>query len=921
MSPTPLTAPHRLSADEVLKYLDSQVTGLSHEEARGRLRVYGDNRLHASVRLPLLRSFLKQFTHFLAILLWIAAGLSFLTEFLQPGEGVSAIGWVIVGVIVVNAVFAFVQEFKADRAMQALQELLPATAWVMRDGQACKVTRIELVPGDIVLLEQGQQVPADARLLEASGMRVDNASLTGESAPQRRTADPSLDGQTLESSNLVFAGTTIMSGHGQGVVYATGMQTEFGKIAHLSATTSKGLSPLQHEIAALSRVVGIVSFAIGALFFAVSLSMGLGLWVSAIFGIGLIAANVPEGLLPTVTFALAMASQHMAKRRALIKQLTSVETLGCTTTICTDKTGTLTENRMRVDHVYLDETEFESKEGRLLGVNGVPCANETSHWKEFFDVLAHCHNVTRTRRSDGRFVCNGNPTEVALVEFVEEHAMLPETPLLRMGELPFDTDRKRMTTLHWRQGQLVAFVKGAPESIIALCDQQCHHGRMVAMTSTERLRLLDQSRRFAQQAYRVLAVATRTISQETPTLDSDTIERNLTFLGLVAIIDPPRREVPEAVTRCRQAGIRVIMITGDHPLTAVAIAQKVGLSYLAHDQTGSLTALVIEGSHLDTLTDDQVRGLLSRSGRENPIFSRVAPRQKMRVVSLLKEMGEIVAVTGDGVNDAPALKHADIGIAMGIAGTDVARETADMILLDDNFATIVNAIEEGRAVFANIRKFVTFVFSSNVAEMIPYLAYGLFRTPLALTVPQLLAIDLGTNMVPAVALGSELPHPGIMEIPPRPRSERLMDRPLFIRVFGFLGLLEGLIALGAFFWFLETQGWSWGEQLDWGSPLYREATTVTFAAIVLAQVANAFASRSDHVSIFRLGFTTNRLTLLGVAISIALLGSIIYTPIGNWMFGTSPLPLWTWLALVLGAISFLLSEETRKMIATRFLQR
>lgn len=910
---------NRLSTEDVFKRFETGDGGLTSAEARRRLKQFGPNVLAEPDRYSVVRGLTRQFTHFLAVLLWIAAGLSFLTEYLQPGEGVAAVGWVIVGVIVINAVFAFVQEFKADRAMQTLQQLLPATAWVLRARQTSEVPRTELVPGDILLLEEGQQVPADARLIDAVGMRVDNAALTGESLPKRRTTVPSPDGQLTDSPNLVFTGTTIVSGHGQAVVYATGMQTEFGKIAHLSTTVQQGTSPLQQEIASLSRVVGIVSFVMGALFFVVSLSMGLGLWISAIFGIGLIAANVPEGLLPTVTFALAMASQRMAKRRAIIKQLTSVETLGCTTVICTDKTGTLTENRMRVDRLYLDEMEIESKDGCLLVVGRVASAIESVQWKDFFDALTHCHNVTRVRRADGHLVATGDPTEVALVEFALEHGLLHGTPLPRMGELPFDADRKRMTTLHWRQGRLVAFVKGAPESIIPLCHEKHHEGLTSAMTAADRSRLLAQSRRFAQQAYRVLAVATRDIAQGTEPLESETIECDLTFLGLVAMIDPPHREVPEAVRRCHRAGIRVIMITGDHPLTAVAIARKIGLAPLEDSRIGPVVTPVIEGSQLEALTDDQVRRLLtpSRPGEREPIFARMVPRQKMRVVSLLKEMGGIVAVTGDGINDAPALKKADIGIAMGIAGTDVAKDTADMILLDDNFATIVNAIEEGRAVFSNIRKFVTFVFSSNVAEMLPYLSYGLFRAPLALTVPQLLAIDLGTNMVPAIALGSEQPHPGIMDMPPRPRTERLMDKRLFLRVFGFLGLIEGAIALSAFFWFLHRQGWYWGDQLDWSSPLYREATTVTFAAIVLAQVANAFASRSDRVSIFRLGFTTNPLTLLGVAVAVALLSAIVYSPIGNWMFGTSPLPLWTWLLLLLGSTGLLLAEEARKALAAK----
>ena len=916
----PHRAPHQLSIDDLLKELAASLAGLSHDEAARRLSQFGPNRLHKAAGFPIVRHLLSQFTHFLAILLWIAAGLSFLTEYLQPGEGVAAIGWVIVGVIVINAAFAFVQEYRADHAVHLLQQLLPTKAWVLRAGQPIEVEREGLVPGDVLLLEEGQHIPADARVIEAIGLRVDNSALTGESVPTRRTIDPVSGTHGPNAPNLVFAGTTIVTGHGRAVVYATGMQTEFGKIAHLSITVQPGLSPLQKEITSLSHVVGIVSFVTGLLFFVVSLSMGLGIWVSAIFGIGLIAANVPEGLLPTVTFALVMASQRMVRRKALIKQLTSVETLGCTTVICTDKTGTLTENRMKVDRLYLDGLEVASREGCLLVAGRLCSASEADQWRSFFDALTHCHNVTRVRHPDGHLVPTGDPTEVALIEFAQEHGLLHGAPLPRMGELPFDTDRKRMTTLHWQQGGVAAFVKGAPESVIPLCEQQLHQGAVEPMTPPDRQKVLAQSRTFAQQAYRVLAVAMREIPPGLETLDYETVERELTFLGLVAMIDPPHREVPDAVARCQKAGIRVLMITGDHPLTALALARKIGLAPDTQNLPGALAVPVLQGTQLDHLTDPQVRQLLtpSRPGEPEPIFARMAPHQKMRIVSLLRDMGEIVAVTGDGVNDAPALKKADIGIAMGMAGTDVAKETADMILLDDNFATIVNAIEEGRAVFANIRKFVTYVFSSNVAEMIPYLGYGLFRMPLALTVPQLLAIDLGTNMMPAIALGSERPHAGIMEAPPRPRTERLMDKRVFLRVFGFLGLIEGAFAVGAFLWFLHHQGWHWGEPLDWSSPLYKQATTVTFAAIVLAQVANAFTSRSDRVSIVTLGFATNPLTLVGVTVALVLLGTIVYTPIGNWIFGTGPLPGWMWLPLLLGTAGVLFSEEARKWIAGRW---
>jgi len=911
---------HQLAVGEVFKQLGAREGGLSPEEAQQRLRRYGPNVLEEPTRYSLIRGFLHQFTHFLAMLLWIAAGLSFTAEFMKPGEGMATLGWAILGVIVINASFAFFQEYKADRAVHALHRLLPARAWVLRNNQPLDILRSEIVPGDLLVIEEGEQIPADARLIEAAEMRVDLSSLTGESQPKRRIAEPVTDGHLLDIPNLVFAGTPVLSGRGKAVVFATGMQTEFGKIARLSTGINTGLSPLQKEIVKVTHVVALLSLAMGGVFFVIGLSVGLGFWISAIFGIGIIVANVPEGLLPTVTLALALGSQRMAKRHALIKQLTSVETLGCTTVICTDKTGTLTENRMHVARFYMDHLEIEVQEDRLVIAGHVTTAREAEEYAPLFDAIIHCHNAKRVRRADSRATLTGDPTEVALVEFAQDHGLLHHEPLPRMGELPFDADRKRMSTLHWRESGLVAFVKGAPESLVPLCNQILYHNTRSPMSQEDRWRIMEQSRTFAHQAYRVLAVAMRDIEQGVEKLGINQVERDLTFLGLVAMMDPPRPEVPEAIARCRQAGVRTIMITGDHPLTGLAIARQIGLSPKEpHDGPGECSP-VIEGHQVEAMSDETLCQLLTSThpGRAEPVFARMAPRHKMRVVSVLKEMGEVVAVTGDGVNDAPAIKKADIGIAMGIAGTDVAKETADMILLDDNFATIVNAIEEGRAVYANIKKFSTYVLASNVPEIIPYLGYGLLGIPLALTVPQILAVDLGTDIVPALALGAEKPDAGIMAIPPRPRTERLMNLPLLLRAYAYLGLIEAAIAMGAFFLLLLTEGWTWGTPLDWSDPLYKQATAATFAAIVVAQVANVFACRSDRASLSRLGWFTNPLIFWGIATELVVLALIIYTPWGNEIFGTGPLPLWIFGPLVLGALALLFAEESRKLIMSRF---
>jgi sodium/potassium-transporting ATPase subunit alpha len=910
---------HRLSREDVLKRLETSSSGLSNAEARRRLSEFGSNMLTAPDRYLLLRGLAHHFTHFLALLLWIAAGLSFAADFMRPGEGMATLGWAILGVIVINAVFAFVQEYKAERAVQALHLLLPDKAWVTREGQSLHIPRSEIVPGDVLLLEEGERVSADARLIDAMGMRVDNAALTGESKPKRRIAEAADDGHWFDTPNLVFAGTTILSGHGRAIVFAVGMSSEFGKIANLTTTVETSLSPLQKETIKVTRVLAVISLAMGTAFFTIGLWTGLGFWISTIFGIGIIVANVPEGLLPTVTLALAMSSQRMAKRNALIKHLPSVETLGCTTVICTDKTGTLTENRMKVDRFYADGLVIESREGCFFTRGRLISTGEAERWQSFFDALLHCHNAKRVRRSDGRSVLTGDPTEVALVEFTVDHGLAHRPSLRRMGELPFDADRKRMSTLHWSEGRLIAFTKGAPESVLPLCTKLQHQGNEVPMTQDERRRILGQSRSFAEQAYRVLAVAMREVAHQPEHIEVETIEADLTFLGLVAMMDPPHREVPDAIATCRRAGVRVIMITGDHPLTALAVSRKIGLVPDGVVKGSTNFSPLIEGSRLDKMSDAQLRQLLtpSRSGEPEPVFARMAPHQKMRVVSTLKEMGEVVAVTGDGVNDAPALKKADIGIAMGVAGTDVARETAHMVLLDDNFATIVNAIEEGRAVYFNLRKFVTYVLTHTTPELVPYLAYGLFSVPPALTIPQILAIDLGTDILPALALGTEKPHAGIMETPPRQRTQHLLDLALLLRSYVFLGLTEAAVAMSVFFWFLSTHGWTMGQPLDWSSSLYRQATATTFAAIVMTQVANVFACRSERSSIFQLGFLSNPQVIWGIAIELLLLLLIVYTPLGNTLFGTAPFPVWIFGPLALGALVLLFAEEGRKMVMNR----
>jgi sodium/potassium-transporting ATPase subunit alpha len=901
---------HRLSPEEALKALGTSDQGLTGAEAARRLDEFGANELRAAEEIPYLAMLGKQFTHFLAILLWAAAALAFAADWMKPGEGMDLLGWAIIGVIVVNALFSFVQEYRAERAIVALRRLLPLHVKVIRSGEIRETLASNLVPGDLVILAEGDRVPADGRIIGAAQFRVNNAPLTGESIPKARRVEAAKEGALLESANVVFAGTTVLSGTARAVIFATGMNTEFGKIAHLTSGVEAELSPLQREIVKVTRLIAALSVGIGLAFFGLGMAIGRSFWENFIFAVGILVANVPEGLLPTVTLSLAVGGQRMAKRKALIKNLPSVETLGCATVICTDKTGTLTENRMAVTRAYIDGREVEASGGTLYSEVGVAVTPDLFvKWALVFAIAKGCNNARRRDdRGGAASAYVGDPTEIALLQFAS--AALPHEVEVspRVQEFPFDADRKRMTTVHVAaSGQRVAYVKGAPEMLLPLCRFVHRDGKATALEEAERGKILDHLNAFAGAGLRVLGLAYRDLSEGALPTSVEEIERDLTFVGLVAMIDPPRPEVPGAVERCKRAGIKTVMITGDNSRTALAIARAIGM-------VRGECAMVLEGVRVESMRDEELKVAL-----DSPelLFARMTPTQKMRVVSVLKEMGEVVAVTGDGVNDAPALKKADIGIAMGIAGTDVAKEAADIVLLDDNFATIVNAIEEGRAVYDNIRKFVTYILASNIPELVPYLASVVFRIPLLLTVVQILGVDLGTDMLPALGLGAEPPDARTMDRPPRSKDERLLNLPLLARSYLFLGPIEAAAAVGAGLWYLAGGGWKWGTALPAGSLLYRQATTICFAGIVLCQVANVFACRTRWASSFSVGLFTNRLLLWGVAVELCILGLIVYHPVGHRIFGTAPFDGKFWWPLLVFAALLLLAEEARKGVGRR----
>lgn len=886
---------HQLSPEEALKSLHSSPEGLSQDEARRRLQSFGPNRIQQVPRESLLWGLLKEFMHFFALILWLAAGLAFFAAQQQPGSGMDTLGYAILAVIVINGLFAFWQQFRAEQAISALEKLLPQTVKVIREANIAVLLAAELVPGDVIILQEGDNVPADSRLIEAFALRVNNATVTGESMPQARDAAPSSEEDLLHGRNTLLAGTAVVSGTGKAVVFATGMQTEFGKIAHLTQSVRPTQSPLQLEIARLSRIVALVALALGVLFFALGQHMGLSFWENFIFAIGIIVANVPEGLLPTVTLSLALATQRMAKRQALIRHLPSVEALGSATVICTDKTGTLTQNRMVVSKLFLQGQILSSAE-----LNQQP--DLVKNYPQFFATALLCHDLKITGTAQqAQFL--GDPMEVALVHLAQS-CIGADIAYPKIDTIPFDTDRKRLTTLHQTPTGAVLYCKGALEMLLPLCTQQQIGSRILPLTPEARQQYTDALASMAGAGLRVLAFAWRNGAAAS---DAHSLEHELILAGLVGFEDPPRPEVPAAISQCHQAGIKVIMVTGDHPQTALAIGRQIG-------QIQGAKPVVITGAQLRKLSEVQLRLVLDAP---DIIFARVGADQKMRIVSALQKMQHIVAVTGDGVNDAPALKIADIGIAMGLMGTDVAKESADMILLDDNFASIVAAIEEGRAVYSNIRKFLTYILTSNIPEVVPYLAFALLRIPLPLTVIQILAVDLGTDMLPALGLGADPPAANIMLQAPRARHERLLDAGLLLRAYAFLGVLEASAAMAAYAFMLQRGGWHWGQALNSHDPLYLQATTACLAAIILMQVSNVWLCKAPEQSIFHRRSLANRLILAGVALELVFIGLITYTTWGNQIFGTAALPPSVWFLILLCALGMLLMEELRKWVLTR----
>jgi Ca2+-transporting ATPase len=912
------------SIEQLFTNLNTSATGLSSSEVDQRLQHYGFNILPEKKKHSLYKKLVIQFKNLFNVLLLIAALLSFITGWSANDTGSIQMGLAILGVVFLSVLFNLFQEHRAERAVEAICNLVPMNARVMRDGQTKPIPIKDIVPGDIISLEEGDKIPADARLLNCYEFSVDNSTLTGESEPQPRSPDLQANAskkQMIECSNMIFAGTTVASGSATAVVIATASNTQFGKIVSIVQTIEEPPSPLQREIDYSAKLNFGAAVAVGVLFLTIALFfLHLQISESILFMIGVMISLVPEGLQITITLSLALSSLAMAKRNVIVKRLSSVETLGSATVICSDKTGTITTGQMTVRKIWIGGVTYDVTGEGYEPEGSIFLDGKNINFSDRPDLTKLCHVaaldnkatlVPPLDRKKSRWTALGDTTDAALLVLaakagVQYKQLLTQNP--RIGMIPFDSTRKMMTSIHQDSDRKVtAYAKGAGNEILSKCTTVFWDGHIVPLTEPLSKQIRAEVDSLARQAYRVLALAIRNLSNNQQKFDTVSVENDLTFIGLVAIYDPPRHDVPNAVQKAQNAGIRIIMMTGDHELTAEAIARKVGI-------ISSKSYLVTTGYKLAEMSDEALTKLLDVP---DIVFARITPEQKLRIVCALKAKGETVAVTGDGANDAPALLEADIGIAMGITGTDVARESADMILMDDNFASIVNGIEQGRSVFDNLQKFNVYVFTHNWAELVSFIAFVLLQIPLPLAIVGILLIDLILEIPPSLALTIEPPEPGIMERLPRKKENRLFNLKSLARSW-YIGTFIGIIAL---VWCLSTWsqgGWSIGQSTITDHSVYLKGTTMIIVGIMAGQLGMLIATRTNIKSTFSVSLRHNKWLVVAIFVELMILFSVIYIPLFNPIFNTTAISPSEWLLLYSIAPLVILFEEGRKFFLRKY---
>jgi Ca2+-transporting ATPase len=897
---------HTLTPDQAFAALSTGPRGLSEAAVQERLEQYGPNELAKGKKITAWRILLRQFANLLIAILLVATGLSFFL-----GEHLDA--YVILAIVLACVVLGFIQEYRAEKAAAALQKLAAPVATVLRAGKEREIPAREVVPGDVLVLHTGDRVAADARLLEEINLKADEALLTGESTAATKNPAPLAepDQAVADRKCMVFGGTVITYGRGQAVVTATGMDTEFGKIARMLEEVAGGKTPLESRMVTIGRVLSIICLAAAVGASLLGILRGHNWLEMLIWGISLAVAAVPESLPAVVTGALAIGTTRMARKNAIVKRLPAVETMGCTTVICTDKTGTLTENQMTARRLFLDgEIIKVSGSGYepagTFQVGGAQVRAEDQPVLAWAGRIAMLCNDAALEEIDDNWAVRGDPTEGALLVLGRKAGLDPEELLAdypRLAEIPFSSEAKRMSTFHPdREGGVLMCVKGAPESLLSRAHQMLTAQGEQAMKEEDREAVRDQAALMAREALRVLGLAYRRLP-EVPDLESTAADPELVWVGLVGMIDPPRPEARQAVTLCRQAGIRVIMVTGDHPVTAQAIAREVGLISRTRK-----SRVVLTGEEVNRLGDPELQKVL----KDVRVFARVAPEHKLRLVDILKGQGEVVAMTGDGVNDAPALKRADIGVAMGITGTEVTKETAAMILADDNFATLVAAVEEGRAIFDNIKKYLIFLLSCNLAEILVLTGAFFLGLPLPLIALQILWVNLTTDGLPALALGVDPKAPDIMSRPPRPPAEGVFSRTV-TALLATIALYLTFILIPLFYYY---NYWNPGNLADPAQVLVR-AQTMVFITLVWAELVNAFNCRSDYLSLFKVGIFKNRFLILSVVISLGMMVAVVEWPPLAYLFHTTPLGWQDW--LLAAGLSFTLIPivELAKWISGR----
>ncbi len=921
------TAPiHSLRVSEVYQSLETSPSGLTEPEVQARLSLYGENLLAEAAHAPVWQKTIRQVRHPFVLLMILGAVLSL-------SQHDITLTVIILLLTLLNSGFSFWREYRAERAAEKLRRLLPSYAHIVRDGEESHVPASQVVPGDVLILAEGDNIPADARVVEEYGLRVNNAALTGEAVAARKTADASTQTgiSDLERPNLIFAGTSVTSGTGKAVVYATGMLTQFGRIAHLTQTVQEAPSPFEKELERLGKIFTWGAVGVAAIvWYIVTSDPSINHHYAhpLLLALGVLVAVTPEGLPATLTLSLAMAVQRLAGRQVLAKRLSIVETLGNVSVICTDKSGTLTQNQMTVREVWVAGSRlrvtgvgYEPKGEFLPSPKSTPLAADLT---ALLEAALSCNNARINPPTLGHPTWSslGDQTEAALkvaaLKYGLEEAAV-ERLYPRVHEIPFDARRKRMSTIHRTKTGETAFVKGAPREVLQLCTHIHKNGESLILDEATRTEVLAANDDYARRALRVLAVACRSLLPRSGTYSAENIERELTFLGLIAMMDPPRPEVERAIQTCRQAGIRIVMITGDYGLTAESLARRVGM-------LSTPNPVILTGAELDEMDDVA----LAKTMEKEVLFARMAPDHKLRLVSAFQSRGDVVAVTGDGVNDAPALRKADVGVAMGIIGTDVAKEAADIILTNDNFGAIVTAIQEGRAIYDNIRKFITYIFTSNVPEILPFLVTSLSGIPPALTVRQILAIDMGIDILPALALGQEKPEPDIMQRPPHRRSQLLLDRGLLLRSFVWLGLIEAVLCYAGFFSVYLFSGnaallnlsflssMSFPQLFAISGDVNAVAHAVFLAGVAMAQIGNAFACRTSRARNIHMGWTSNWMLLAGVALTIVIILALVYYPplarvFDNQAFPAVFLAFLPFYALALYGLEWLRKSAIRRM--------